>query len=330
MGRVPDEQTMTVEQAIEISESEILIHAQFFIHKDYSISHKDILTDVLAKHYCGQQLRIRLYDGENFWFSGFETFILDLCRQFNICTDQIIVETHNPDAQAYPTEPMKLGIFLSVKSYLPSTINKDLSDARFIGCLLGRFNINRLVLAYELDQSFPGDTFITYQPRKDFVADSLKHFSGLYQQELEWVANKTFDQDLLSKHWMGMIDWYDSCRCYGNVWNKYQIEVISETDAVSNFWFTEKTANCLATGKPFVLVAGHGSLERLQKMGFRTFGSVIDESYDCAITPRERIKHLTHSLKQLYNSACREQQMAELYAIANQNIELYNNYTKYN
>jgi len=319
-----------IEQAIEISDAEILVNAQFFIHKDFSITNKDVLVDALSKYYSGQLLRIRLYDGENFWFSGFEDFVFYLCRQFQIPTDKLIVETHNHDSRPYVVQPMRLGIFLSVEAYLPVDINRDLAGARFVGTMLGRFNINRLILAYQLDQAFAGDTFITFQPKKDFVNNSLKHFAHCYQEELDWFNTKTFDQDLISRHWMGMIDWYDSCRAYGNVWNRYHIEVISETDAFSDFWFTEKTANCLATGKPFVLMSGQHSLRRLRSMGFCTFDSVLDESYDDCSNPRDRIKSLTHSLQQLYNSPSRAQQLKQLNKIAGQNIELYKEYIRAN
>ena len=124
---------------------------------------------------------------------------------------------------------------------------------------------------------------------------------------------------------MGMIDWYDACRSYGNVWNKFQIEVVSETDSIDNFWFTEKTANCLATGKPFVLVSGQGSLQRLRDMGFVTFDSVLDESYDNARNPYDRIKATVTSLQEIYRN---QTVIDELYEIAQENITLYQQYAE--
>jgi hypothetical protein len=315
-----------IEKSITITAHSIVILGQFFIHKDYSITRKDILLDVLTKHYTGQKIIIRLWDGENTDFSGFELFIKFICDKIGIPYTDVTFESHNHNIENFSSVKLKLGIFISVNQYLPAEFDRNLADAKFVGSLLGRFNINRLRLAYELDQAFANDTFITFQPDVNFVNQQLEHFSDQYREELQWFAKRTFDRDLTSKHYMGMIDWYDACRCYGNVWNRYQIEVISETDAVDNFWFTEKTANCLATGKPFVLVSGQYSLHRLREMGFVTFGEILNESYDCARTPYERIKQLTASLNDLYTSTSKAEDIQELYRLASQNIDLYRQY----
>ena len=316
-----------IEQAVTITPEEIVILGQFFVHKDYSITRKDLLLDILAKGYSGQKVVVKLFDGENTDFSGFEVFVKYLCDTVNIPYKDVTFETHSPNLDPdFNLIQLKLGIFISVNQYLPESIDRDLTNARFVGTTLGRYNLNRLRLAYELDTAFPNDTYITFQPNKQFLNETLKHFSSHYQDELAWLETKTFDQDLISKHHMGMIDWYDACRSYGNVWNKFQIEVVSETDSIDNFWFTEKTANCLATGKPFVLVSGQHSLHRLREMGFVTFGSVLDESYDYAQNPYDRIKRLTQALQELYNSPSKAEKLQELYRLASQNIELYRNY----
>ena len=316
-----------IEQAVIVTPEQIVVLGQFFVHKDYSITRKDLLLDIIAKQYSGQKLTVQLFDGENTDFSGFEVFIKYLCDTVGIPYDTVTFETHSPNLDPdFNLIQLKLGIFISVNQYLPTEFDKDLSAARFVGTTLGRYNLNRLRLAYELDTAFPNDTYITFQPNKPFINETLRHFSSQYEQELAWLETKTFDVDLVSKHHMGMIDWYDACRSYGNVWNRFQIEVVSETDSIDNFWFTEKTANCLATGKPFVLVSGQDSLQRLRNMGFVTFNDILDESYDNARNPYDRIKQLTASLKELYNSSSRAEDLAELYRLAGQNIELYQNY----
>ena len=316
------------EQAILVNETRIQIFGQFFIHKDYSITKKDLLLDVLARRYTGQKIIISLLDGESIAFSGFEEFIKYVCDTIGIPYTSVTFETHSPDINnGFNLTQLKLGIFISVNHYLPKEFNRDITNAKFVGSLLGRYNINRLRLAYELDTAFPDDTFITFQPDEKFIIDQLRHFTSSYSKELEWFKAKTFDKDLVSKHFMGMIDWQTACEHYGNVWDKYQIEVVSETDSMDNFWFTEKTANCLATGKPFVLVNGQGSLQRLRDMGFVTFNDVIDESYDHARNPYDRISQLTSSLQSLYTNPSKAEKLQELYHLASQNIELYRQYT---
>ena len=316
-----------MEQAVTITDTDILILGQFFVHKDYSITRKDILLDILGKQYTGQRILIRLWDGENIDFSGLDHYIKFLCDAVQIPYNNITIETHNPLPNSnFKTSCLSLGIFVSVNRYLPTEFDRNIDNAKFVGCLLGRYNLNRFRLAYELDQAFPNDTYITFQPKVSFIQESLKHFNNQYARELAWLEQKTFDRDLTSTHYMGMIDWYDACRKYNNVWNQYQIEVISETDSISDFWFTEKTANCLATGKPFVLVSGEGSLARLRDMGFQTFDSVIDESYDLAKHPYDRIQRLIHSLNELYTSPDRNTLINKLYDLAQSNIGRYAEY----
>lgn len=315
------------EQAVTITDTEIVILAQFFIHKDYSITGKDLLLDLLAKHYANQRIVIKLLDGENTRFSGFDQFIKFVCDKLDIPCSMVTFVSHDKDLNnGFVLDHIPMGIFVSVNQYLPATFDRNIGNAKFVGSLLGRYNLIRFRLAYELDIAFPNNTFITFQPKANFVKDRLKHFDKLYQKELAWLENKVFDRDLVSNHFMGMIDWYAACRNYGNVWNQYQIEVISETDAVDNFWFTEKTANCLATGKPFVLVSGQGSLKQLQDMGFETFGNILDETYDDATNPYDRIQRLTHSLAQVYNSTSKAEIINQLYQQAAKNIELYRQY----
>lgn len=317
-----------IEQAVTVTDDQILILGQFFVHKDYSITNKDLLLDIMSRQYRGQHVLVRLWDGENTDFSGFELFIKFVCDHIQIPYANVTFETHSSQLTTeFNVTQLKLGIFVSVNQYLPADINQDLSSAKFVGCLLGRYNPTRLRLAYEIDQAFPGDNFTTFQPSPKFISDALQHFSEQYSNELAWIKTKRFDQDLISRHFMGMIDWQTACAQYGNVWNQYQIEIISETDAIDNFWFTEKTANCLATGKPFVLVSGQYSLYRLQEMGFHTFNGVLDETYDTEPTPYKRIQKLIQALNDLYTSHNKSKLIEELYSISRSNIEQYANYS---
>ncbi len=319
--------TNIINQGISIDENTISIFAQFFIHKDYSVTKKDVLLDILAKIYKDQTILIKLLDGENIKFSGFELFIRNVCDKIGIPYEKVTFEFHGTlSTSDFNLTQLKLGIFVSVNQYLPAEFNQNVSNAKFIGCLLGRYNIARFRLAYELDQAFPNDNYMIFQPDVGYVADQLRSVNSIYAEELKWLQHKVFNQDLHSTIPTGTINWFDACRTYGNIWNQYQIEVLSETDSIDNFWFTEKTANCLATGKPFVLMSGQNSLSTLSKMGFQTFSEVLDESYDLESNPYFRIQKLIASLNELYYSKNKIERMQQLYRLAEKNIELYVTY----
>jgi len=61
-------------------------------------------------------------------------------------------------------------------------------------------------------------------------------------------------------------------------------------------------------------------------MGFQTFDSIIDESYDLAKHPYDRIQRLIHSLNELYTSPDRNTLINKLYELAQSNIGRYAEY----
>jgi hypothetical protein len=67
------------------------------------------------------------------------------------------------------------------------------------------------------------------------------------------------------------------------------IEVVLETlFDDSRLHLTEKTLRPIACGRPFILMATHGSLQYLRDYGFKTFDGLIDETYDTISDPSAR------------------------------------------
>lgn len=60
---------------------------------------------------------------------------------------------------------------------------------------------------------------------------------------------------------------------------------------------TEKTLRPIACGKPFILVGPCGSLDYLKQYGFKTFGDIIDESYDSIQDPVTRLRSIANAMK---------------------------------
>lgn len=312
------------QQPIQITETEIYINAQYFCRRDNSCAFKDVLADVFARQYAGQTIKIYAGDGENLIASGLLNLMCEFCSILNIPFESVVVETHDTAlTQPFIFTHLPLGIFLGANKFIPE-FKQDLSKAKFVGLAVGRFMLERMYTAYSLAQAFPDDNYMIFQS-KDWADESK--FANLYEKELKWFHNYQFDQDLIGSSRVGAVGFDTAYQNYPNIWNQYQIEIVIETDPVSSFWFTEKTAKCLATGKPFLLVAGHGSLARLKNMGFETFDSVIDESYDNEFLPTKRIDAIVNSLKDLYNNNCSEK-IEKMYEIAKRNQEHYKQYVK--
>ena len=87
------------------------------------------------------------------------------------------------------------------------------------------------------------------------------------------------------------------------------IEVVLETlFDDERLHLTEKSLRPIACGQPFILAATHGSLQYLRNYGFRTFGGIIDESYDLIENPLDRLTAIVTSMEQITNWTKEERQ----------------------
>lgn len=69
-------------------------------------------------------------------------------------------------------------------------------------------------------------------------------------------------------------------------------EIVTETyfSDDTNLYITEKTLRPILRFQPFIHLGAPFVLRELRKLGFKTFGSLIDESYDDVIEPQARLK----------------------------------------
>jgi hypothetical protein len=71
------------------------------------------------------------------------------------------------------------------------------------------------------------------------------------------------------------------------IYNQSWFSVVAETDHERRF-FTEKTAKVLLAKKLFIMIGAAGALQDLRHLGFKTFDSVLDESYDAEPNDQKR------------------------------------------
>lgn len=85
--------------------------------------------------------------------------------------------------------------------------------------------------------------------------------------------------------------WYDSTL----------ISVVGESLFTNgqNLFITEKVMKPIYWSHPFIVVGDPGTLARLRTLGFRTFGAVIDESYDEITDPVKRLHAIIAELNRI-------------------------------
>jgi len=88
--------------------------------------------------------------------------------------------------------------------------------------------------------------------------------------------------------------------------NKYYEEtyfsVITETTYHENVPFlSEKIFKAIAMGHPFIIAGSPNTLEHLRKLGYMTYGSIIDEGYDTILDHGDRMLAIVDEIERLCN-----------------------------
>lgn len=105
------------------------------------------------------------------------------------------------------------------------------------------------------------------------------------------------------------------------MYNNCYFNLVVETDIMQkdSFFITEKTMKAIITGIPFVIISTPFFLKNLQSLGFRTYNTLWDESYDNETGPYTRIDKIAHLLNQL-GSFDWQASRFQLQEIANHNL----------
>jgi hypothetical protein len=111
-----------------------------------------------------------------------------------------------------------------------------------------------------------------------------------------------------------------------NDYENTNIEVVLETLFDDDrLHLTEKTLRPIACGQPFILSATAGSLEYLQRYGFKTFKHIWSEEYDLIQDPTERLSCVVELMSKIANwdTATCELKLAQAQEIAEYNKQYF-------
>jgi hypothetical protein len=88
---------------------------------------------------------------------------------------------------------------------------------------------------------------------------------------------------------------------------------------------TEKILRPIALGQPFILVSTCNSLNYLKSYGFKTFDSIIDESYDSVTNPINRLESVIKLMKDITNWSQQERisKLNQIKEIVNYNKQYF-------
>jgi hypothetical protein len=86
---------------------------------------------------------------------------------------------------------------------------------------------------------------------------------------------------------------------YDNSYCSIVLETHFDADGSRGAFLTEKTFKCLKHGHPFIIAGAAGSLASLRSLGYRTFDSAIDTSYDTIEDNTQRYLAVRRSVEQI-------------------------------
>lgn len=94
-----------------------------------------------------------------------------------------------------------------------------------------------------------------------------------------------------------------------NIYNSAYLSIVAETECMAcpdSFFVSEKISKPLIMGHPFVIFGCKDYLKNLHKLGFKTFASWIDESYDSLGNAKDRARALVQSVVDFSNKSEQE------------------------
>jgi hypothetical protein len=134
--------------------------------------------------------------------------------------------------------------------------------------------------------------YTEFRPHKKFVADYVrdnnledKMIFSVYQKDVPWIPGHDFDDVGSIKKSTVTIEYENKIKAALSLFIPYKLynqswfSIVPETQHGRGF-ITEKTAKPLLSRRLFIMFSGANHLAGLRKLGFKTFGNILDESYD--------------------------------------------------
>lgn len=147
----------------------------------------------------------------------------------------------------------------------------------YFDALLGLEKPYRNWISEQIDLHCADKVFKTYyKNRENLTSLSPDHFS--WPPGIEIINAPTATSSTIK--YLGEETWLSHVIPI-EIYNQCAYSIVSETYEDNTFsFYTEKTTKVLMARRLFVLFAGAGYLKNLRELGFKTFNSIIDESYD--------------------------------------------------
>ena len=156
-------------------------------------------------------------------------------------------------------------------------------------------NSKAFMLTMKLKNHRPSRQILAKELRKrpDLLANSMCNMRETEHQD-QWMG----DIPKHHNHW----ERYPSMDLYSNCY----LEIVPETFTENFYQTTEKTTKPISTKTPFLILSTPGYLGYLKSLGFKTFDTLIDESYDKEEDTYSKVKKLIQVLDHIIDNGVKE------------------------
>ena len=173
----------------------------------------------------------------------------------------------------------------------------------YFDALLGGAKEHRNFVYQQIQQNCADKIFVRYQPGGQSLDSAMANNNWHWPQGANIIPQTTQENWSSSQR----VQFADMITNASNiipvdVYNDTCYSIVAETMYSSDFvMLSEKTAKPLISKRLFVMFAGPGYLAHLRRLGFQTFDSVIDESYDLESDNKTRWSQAFEQVKYLCN-----------------------------
>ena len=277
----------------------------FAVEKD--ILNGDQLLDALT-NLIGNEKKLKIVIGEGpdlkqIYYQGkdFINILEEFCRANKIAKDRIFLESGNllqPDYWPNIFRFLGCDVLLYGQKYSgPFAIDKKIT--KHFGCFVGSARVFRLCLSSYLYLYHRDKTIQTFQ-QKDFPIDFyLKQIESKEMKNniRQFCPVLPINKDPISAD-NGYINW-DKAFNIVTHYNNFFLDVVCETWTHGlTFYPTEKIGRALFSKTAFMVHGSKDYLRNLKRIGYKTFGSIIDESYD-SYTGEERLFRIIEQIDKI-------------------------------
>ena len=170
----------------------------------------------------------------------------------------------------------------TAKKFKKIKINNKIKKEKIFDALLGRSKPHRIFIYEKLSEhQMLHSCFVNIT--KDSRANYGLSYRSLDLNEYEdnnlipYLHNdNNYSKDLKNLENGTTISQHIPFKIYENSW----YSIVAETNWFLSTFFSEKTAKCILAKRIFVFFGSQGQLALLKKYGYKTFDSIIDETYD--------------------------------------------------